>query len=75
MSLISAAAADKPKGVKPSVLSKLWSITEKLAEGAVEQNTQFSRMSAENIHPYRDNTPIRNIQNCKYWRYHLEFQK
>ena len=49
MSSISAAAADKPKGVKPSVLSKLWSITENLAEGAVEKNTQFSRMSAENI--------------------------
>ena len=49
MSSISAAAADKPKGVKPSVVSKLWSITEKLAEGAVEQNTQFSRISAENI--------------------------
>ena len=48
MSTISAAAADKPQGVKPSVLSKLWCITEKLAESAIEQNTQFSRISADN---------------------------
>ena len=48
MSRISAASADKPQGVKPSVLSKLWCITEKLAEGAVDQNTQFSRLSSDN---------------------------
>ena len=48
MTQINAATADKPHGVKPSLLSKLWSITEKLAEGAVEQNTQFSWLNADN---------------------------
>ena len=49
MARINAATADKPHGVKPSVLSKLWSITEKLAEGAIDQNTQFCRVNADNI--------------------------
>ena len=48
MSTISAAAANKPQGVKLSMLSKLWHITEKLVEGAVEQNTQFSCLSVNN---------------------------
>ena len=48
MSRISAATADKSEGIKPSVLSKLWCINENLAEGAIDQNTQFSRMNADN---------------------------
>ena len=36
---IAAAEASKPTGISPQVLSKLWCISEKLAEGAVDQNT------------------------------------
>ena len=42
MSRISAATAYKSEGIKPSVLSKLWCINDNLAEGAIDQNTQFS---------------------------------
>jgi len=40
-SKIEAADAARPKGVSPSVLSKLWTVDEQLAEGAIDQNTQI----------------------------------
>ena len=41
--------ASAPKGVKAPKLSKLWLVTEKLAEAAIEQNTQLCRHSQDNI--------------------------
>ena len=38
--------AGKSKGVSADKLSKLWLITEKLADGAIDQNTQMCRHSA-----------------------------
>ena len=35
---VESAEAARSKGVSPSVLSKLWMVDEKLAEGAIEQN-------------------------------------
>ena len=46
---IAAAEASKPTGISPQVLSKLWCISEKLAEGAVDQNTQLCRHNADNV--------------------------
>ena len=40
--------ASKPKGVSPAKLSKLWLVTEKLAEAALEQSTQLCRHTADN---------------------------
>ena len=48
MSETSAAAVDNPRGFIATQLSKLWLITDTLAEGAVAKNTQLSRLSAEN---------------------------
>ena len=45
---ISAAEESKPKGVSPTMLSKLWCISDKLAEGAIDQNTQLCRNNADN---------------------------
>ena len=45
---ITSTEAGRPKGVSPSVLSKLWMIKEPLAKGAVEQNTQLCRYSEDN---------------------------
>ena len=45
---INSTVAFKPKGIKSSQLSKLWMISDKLAEGALSQNTQLSRLSADN---------------------------
>ena len=45
---ISAAEASKPKGVSPTILSKLWCISDKLAEGVIDQNTQLCRNNADN---------------------------
>ena len=45
---ISASEASKPKGVYPTMLSKLWCISDKLAEGAIDQNTQLCRNNADN---------------------------
>ena len=41
--------AGKSKGISADKLSKLWLITEKLADGAIDQNTQMCRHSADNI--------------------------
>ena len=45
---ISAAEASKPKGVSPTMFSKLWCILDKLAEGAIDQNIQLCRNNADN---------------------------
>ena len=45
---ISAAEASKPKGVSPTMISKLWCISDKLLEGAIDQNTQLCRNNADN---------------------------
>ena len=45
---ISAAEASKPKGVSPTMISKLWCISDKLAEGVIDQNTQLCRNNADN---------------------------
>ena len=45
---ISAAEASKPKSVSPTMLSKLWCISDKLAEGVIDQNTQLCRNNADN---------------------------
>ena len=41
--------AGKSKGITVDKLSKLWLITEKLADGAIDQNTQMRRHNADNI--------------------------
>ena len=48
MSTLSSTVAGKPHGIKASQLSKLWLITDKLAEGAITQNTQLSRLNSDN---------------------------
>ena len=45
---ISAAEASKPKGVSPSMIFKLWCISDKLAEGAIDQNTQLCQNNSDN---------------------------
>ena len=45
---ISAAEASKPKGVSPNMLSKIWCILDKLAEGEIDQNNQLCRNNADN---------------------------
>ena len=45
---ISAAEANKPKGVSPIMLSKLWCISDKPAEGANDQNIQLCQNNADN---------------------------
>ncbi len=49
MATISAAEAGKPTGITPERLSKLWFVSEKLAQGAIDQNTQLCRHNADNI--------------------------
>ena len=39
---ISAAEASKPKGVYPTMISKIWCILDKPAEGVIDQNTQLA---------------------------------
>ena len=46
---ISSATATKSSNVKPTDLSKLWIISEKLAKGVVERNTHLRRHNADNI--------------------------
>ena len=43
-----ATMASKPKGTDSETLSKLWYISDSLAEGAIEANTQLRRYNAEN---------------------------
>ena len=43
------AVAGKSNGVSADKLSKLWLITEKLAEGAIDQSTQLCKHNADNI--------------------------
>ena len=45
---ISASETSKPKGVSPTMLSKLCCISDKLAEGAIDQNTQLCQNNADN---------------------------
>jgi hypothetical protein len=45
---ISSTTATKPKGVSKSTLSKLWNISEKLADGVINNTTQFNRQNADN---------------------------
>ena len=45
---ISVVEASKPKGVSPTMLSKLWCILDKLAEGVIDQNSQLCRNNADN---------------------------
>ena len=45
---INVAEASKPIGVSPTMLSKLWFISDKLAEGAIDQNNQVCRNNADN---------------------------
>ena len=46
--IISSATATTPKGVSKEVLSKLWCINEKLAQGVIDNTTQLNRQSADN---------------------------
>ena len=48
-SIVSAINAGKPSGPSASTLSKLWLVFEPLAKGALDQNTQLCRQSADNI--------------------------
>ena len=48
-SIISAINAGMPKGPSAETLSKLWLISEPLAEKALEQNTQLCRHKADNL--------------------------
>ena len=45
---VSAAHAEKPKGISSETLSKLWNIREDLAQGAIDSTTQLNRQSADN---------------------------
>ena len=45
---ISASEARKPKVVSPTMLSKICCISDKLAEGAIDQNTQLFWSNADN---------------------------
>ena len=45
---ISAAETIEPKGLSPTMLSNLWCISDKLAEGAIDQNTQLCWNNADN---------------------------
>ena len=47
--VVSAMTSGTPKGPSAVALSKLWLISEPLAEKALEQNTQLSRHSADNL--------------------------
>ena len=47
-STISTMEAGKPKGPSAEILSKLWLISEPLAKGVIEQNTQLCCHSADN---------------------------
>ena len=49
MAVVSAAQASTPSGVKKDKLSKLWLISEKLAQGAIDTNTQLKRHKSDNI--------------------------
>ena len=48
-SIMSVINAGKPNGPSASTLSKLWLVSEPLAKGALDQNTQLCRQSADNI--------------------------
>eukprot|EP00957_Ditylum_brightwellii_P159758 12159723-Ditylum_brightwellii.AAC.1 len=54
---IAAANAGKPAGTSISTLSKLWCISEDLAQGAIDQNTQLCQHNADNVlsHQYTNN--------------------
>ena len=45
---ISAAEASKPKGVSPTMISKLWCISDKPAEGAIDQNIKLCLNNSDN---------------------------
>ena len=45
---ISAASASQPKGIDKSTLSKLWHISEPLADAAIKSNTQLKGHNADN---------------------------
>ena len=45
---IHSTTASPPKGISKQLLSKLWSINENLAEGAIAQTTQLNRQNADN---------------------------
>ena len=48
-SVISAINASSSKGPTPEFLSKLWLVSEKLAKGAIESNTQLCRHNSDNV--------------------------
>ena len=48
MAQIITAEESKPKGVSPTILSKIWCISDKLAKEAIDQNTQLFRNNADN---------------------------
>ena len=45
---LSSLQAGKPAGVNPATLSKLWLVSDSLAQGAIDQNTQLCRHHADN---------------------------
>ena len=49
LSAVSATEANSPSGIKPTYLFRLWIISETLAEGAVESNTQWTRNKYGNV--------------------------
>ena len=59
---MASAEATRPKGVSASLLSKLWMVKELLAEGALEQNTQLCRQSADNSMSRQYTTNDRMLQ-------------
>ena len=61
-SIISAINAGKPSGPSASTLSKLWLVSEPLAKGALDQNTQLCRQSADNIMSRQFSTNDRMLQ-------------
>ena len=70
LSAVSTTEANRPSGIKPTYISKLWIIPETLAEGAVESNTQLIRNKSDNV--LSINFTI-NYRMLKYIRIQITF--
>lgn len=69
--VISSINAGKPKGPSAKLLSKLWLVSESLAKGALEHNTQLCRHSADIVQTiicldnFQQMTKCYSIDDCK----------
>ena len=51
ISVVTSARFDNPIGIKPTDISKLWIISETLAEGLVKRETHLTRNKSNNFFP------------------------